>query len=126
MLRRFFQITISIALCGCQLPQKQVPAPPTQQSIAIPLITSGADYPKYVGKKIEVIGVVTNSKCPMVEGIDAWDLDAYRGKKVRVRGILRETVVTKEDIDRQNKIPIAHRGAGTFYSLEKMEFGLVP
>ena len=90
------------------------------------MITSGANYPKYVGKKIEVIGVVTNTKCPMVEGNDVWDLHEYREKKVRVRGILRKTVVTKEDIDRQNKDGIAHRGAGKFYSFGKMEFEVVP
>lgn len=83
-----------------------------------------------VGQRVELEGIVSNSKCPQIQGVDVWDLDAYRGKRVRVSGVLRKTVVTQADIDALPHTPegfpmVAHRGAGTFYSLDDMKYELL-
>jgi hypothetical protein len=85
------------------------------QSIATP------DLEQRVGQKVVLEGIVTNTKCPQVQGVDAWGLEDYRGQRVRVTGILRKTVVTEADV---NPL-VANRGAGTFYSLDEMKYELL-
>jgi hypothetical protein len=75
---------------------------------------------------VEVVGVVSDTKCPQVAGIDLWSLGAHRGKRLRVRGVLRETVVTPEMIDQMNRHGMAHRGPGRFYHLDELEFEVLP
>lgn len=88
-------------------------------------LTEQDDYTQYVGRRVEVIGVVTQSKCPYVCGIDVWELGDHRGRRVWLRGTLRETVVTQELIDRSENDG-ANRGPGRFYSLDDMEFEVLP
>jgi hypothetical protein len=90
------------------------------------LVASRDDYPLYVDKQIEVIGIVSETKCPQVQGIDAWDLADHRGQRVKLRGILREEVVTRADVEGLKRINVAHRGAGKFYRLDNMEFVVLP
>ena len=81
-----------------------------------------------VGKRVELIGVVSDMKCPDVLGVDLWELDSHRGKTVRVRGRLQQQIVTEEHLAKLEKklgMSFAHRGPGTFYSLEKMSFEVV-
>lgn len=63
---------------------------------------------------------------PSDSGVDVWELEDYRGQRVRVTGVLRKTVVTQAEVDRlktPNSFPlVAHRGAGTFYSLQGMKY----
>lgn len=79
------------------------------------------DLEQQVGKRVVLEGVVTNTKCPQVQGVDAWGLEEYRGQRVRVSGMLRKRVVTEADIDPM----IANRGPGTFYSLDEMTYELI-
>ena len=110
---------------SCQTQRGPDVAPRDTTSEVIPL-SPDADYPTHVGQRVEVVGVVSNTKCPQVEDIDVWSLDAHRGKRVRVRGVLRETVITQEMIDSMNREGIAHRGAGRFYHLDEMEYEVLP
>ena len=110
---------------SCQ-PQRGPNVPPRDAtSVVIPL-SPDADYRTYIGKRVQVVGVVTNTKCPQLAGIDVWSLDAHRGKQVRARGILRETVITQETINNMNRVRMAHRGAGLFYHLDEMEYEVLP
>ncbi len=99
---------------GCQ-----PPAPPA--SVAPTPSAATPDLEQRVGQKVVLEGIVTNTKCPQVEGVDAWGLEDYRGQRVRVSGVLRKTVVTEADV---NPL-VANRGAGTFYSLGDMKYELL-
>jgi hypothetical protein len=54
----------------------------------VQLLTLEAELPLHVGKRIEAIGEVTNTKCPYVCGIDACALEAHRGNRMKFSGIL--------------------------------------
>ena len=127
MRNRLFWLLVVVIPCGCQSPQNPATSPAAEQS-AVAQLTDSADYPQHVGRRVEVVGVVTNTKCPQVCGIDAWNLDGQRGRRVKLRGTLRETVVTQESIDKMNRTGqiVANRGAGRFYSLDGMEFEVTP
>ena len=91
-------------------------------------VTSHEQLSSLVGKRVELIGVVSeDTKCPYVHGVDLWELESYRGKTVRVRGRLNQQVVTREQLDEDEKQTdmVANRGAGTFYSLDKMTFEVI-
>lgn len=79
------------------------------------------DLERRVGQQVVLEGIVTNTKCPQVSGVDAWGLEDYRGQRVRISGILRKTVVTDVDV---NPL-VANRGAGTFYSLDQIKYELL-
>jgi hypothetical protein len=117
-----FVITIG---CGCYSSPNPAGSP-SAESAPVTRLAEQADYPRHVGKRVEVIGVVTDTKCPQVCGIDAWSLDSHRGRRLKLRGTLRETVVTQETIDEMSRTGIANRGAGRFYSLDDMEFEVLP
>lgn len=121
MRNRLLPVFGVLALGGCQSVRDQVEMSRDTQPVV--QLTDADEFPPNVGKRVEVVGVVTNTKCPQVCGIDAWELDRHRGKRVKLRGTLRETVVTQEALDevlRTRSIP--HRGAGRFYSLADIEF----
>jgi len=101
-------------LLGCQPSVSSPPVAPAQSAAV-------ADLEQRVGQKVVLEGVVTNTKCPQVQGVDAWGLEDYRGQRVRVSGVLRKSVVTAADIDPM----VANRGAGTFYSLDDMKYELL-
>lgn len=98
-----------------------------------PLVTSESleatpDLERRVGQRVVLEGIVTATKCPQVQGVDAWELHNYRGQRVRVTGILRKTVITQTEIDAltpDDAPAIAHRGAGAFYSLDDMKYELL-
>ncbi len=90
-------------------------------SVTAPASAADRDLEQQVGERVVLEGVVTNTKCPQVEGVDAWGLEEYRGQRVRVSGILRKTLITEADIDPM----VANRGSGTFYSLDEMTYELI-
>jgi hypothetical protein len=79
------------------------------------------DLEQRVGQRVMLEGIVTDTKCPQVQGVDAWGLENYRRQRVRISGVLRKTVVTQADVDPL----VANRGAGTFYSLDDMKCELL-
>ena len=110
-----FTLFISaVCFLGCQPPAPSASVAPVQ-SVAAP------DLEQRVGQKVVLEGIVTNTKCPQVQGVDAWGLEDYRGQRVRVSGVLRKTVVTEADV---NPL-VANRGAGIFYSLDEMKYELL-
>jgi hypothetical protein len=97
MWSRLLWLLVAVAICGCHSPQNPAGAPPAE-SPSVTRLTDMVDYPRHVGKRVEVVGEVTDTKCPQVCGVDAWELDAHRGRRMKLRGTLRETVVTQESI----------------------------
>ncbi|MEJ6570543.1 MAG: hypothetical protein QNL01_12220 [Akkermansiaceae bacterium] len=85
-------------------------------------ISDSDNLDSYVGRFVVVRGVVTQTKCPYIHGIDMWDLHNLRGKLVEATGILESWTVTEEDVERSRKNMIAHRGPGTFYRLKNMKY----
>ena len=105
-----------IALFGCQQPRSPV-------SVLRP--SSPSEYAQLVGQRIALVGVVTETKCPQILGVDVWELESYRGQKMRVTGILRQSVVTQaqiEETERRMGGPFANRGPGTFYHLDDLRY----
>ena len=109
-----FTFLVSAAcLFGCQLRTSSPIA--STQSEAMP------NLEQRVGQNVALEGIVSNTKCPQVQGVDAWGLEDYRGRRVRISGVLRKTIVTQADVDPT----LANRGAGTFYSLDDMKYELL-
>jgi hypothetical protein len=110
-----------LALCGCQHPRPAAPEP-TAKAIRP---SSPSAYPSLVGQRIELVGVVTETKCPQILGVDLWGLEDYRGRTLSVSGILRQEVVTQAQIDEKELRrggPFANRGPGTFYHLDDLKY----
>ncbi len=88
-------------------------------------ISNESNLIPFIGKSVRVRGIVTNTKCPSINGIDLWELNEYRGKLIEAEGMLYSWVESEEDIIKKNKEFIAHRGPGRFYRLEKLKFKVV-
>ena len=87
--------------------------------------SSTSEYAGLVGQRVELVGVVTQTKCPQILGVDLWELEEYRGRKMRVSGILKQSVVTQaqiRDTERRTGLMFANRGPGTFYHLEDLRY----
>ncbi|RCS44685.1 hypothetical protein DTL42_17335 [Bremerella cremea] len=85
-----------------------------------PLLTSGKEIRKYVGKLIAIRGKVSDTKIPDLLGVEiALPSHELRGKEAYAVGILGESTVSKEEIEEtfRNYGPIATQGAGTYYKL---------
>jgi len=92
-------------------------------------VSSPTEYAYLVGKRIELSGVVTRSRVPQLLGVDVPELENYRGRNVRVTGILRRLDVTQAQIDTAEQRlggKFANRGAGTFYRLDEVQYELQP
>jgi len=87
-------------------------------SLSVAPAQSTLDLEQRVGQRVVLEGIVSDTRCPQVQGVDAWGLEDYRGQRVRVSGVLRKSVVTEADVDPT----IANRGPGTFYSLDDMKY----
>jgi hypothetical protein len=84
------------------------------------IVTDQADLEKYIGKVITIKGVVTNSKVPMIIGVDvSSDNPDLRGQLAQATGVLIKIVVDEKDVDQFS----ANRGAGTFYRLKDVKTG---
>ena len=91
-------------------------------------LTAPADYARLVGQRIELVGIVSQTRIPQILGVDVEPLESYRGRKVSVNGILRQSVVTQAQIEQTERQmgKVAHRGPGTYYRLEDVRFKLLP
>ena len=101
--------------------------PPRTTSKAGTTVFSPAELPRLVGQRVELKGIVSNTKCPSLQGVDMWELENYRGQTIRAMGVLRADLVTKEQLDAASaKMGVnANRGPGTFYHLDGMKYEVV-
>jgi hypothetical protein len=122
----FMLLFLVIGLFGCEQ-HPTSPSASVQSSLAPE--SRPPDLEQRVGQKVVLEGVVSASKCPQVQGVDVWELEDYRGQKVRVTGVLRKEVVTQAQIDAlktPDGFPLfATRGPGTFYSLGELKYELL-
>ena len=110
-------VTVCLALSACRREQAE-------------FITSSADLEHWVGQRVELIGVVSGENVPQIGGVDLWGMEALRGKRLRVSGILQRTVFQSGAGDATRAIDSGHdafiapvyRGAGTFYRLEDLRY----
>ena len=109
-----------VVLSGCHH------IPPPSDSVRV---SSPTEYAQLVGKQVELHGIVTQSKVPQVLGVDVPDLENYRGRNVKVTGILRRSDVTQAQIDEEERRvggKFANRGPGTFFYLDELRYELQP
>ena len=113
-------LPIIVVLIGCHH------MPPPSDAIRV---SSPIEYADLLGKRVELVGVVTQSKVPQILGVDLPELENYRGRKIRVSGILRRSNVTQAQIDEEEQRrggKFAHRGTGAFYHLDELRYELQP
>jgi hypothetical protein len=113
-------ILLTVTLCACQHPNR---------AARVVRASSPSEYPGLVGQRIELVGVVTQTKCPQILGVDLWELEEYRGRRMRVTGILRQSVETQaqiEEAQRRMGGVFANRGPGTFYYLDGLKYAPEP
>ena len=100
--------------------------PPPSDAIRV---SSPTEYAQLVGKRVELVGIVTQSKILQILGVDIPELENYRGRNMRVTGILRRSDVTQAQIDTGEQRlggKFANRGTGTFYHLDDVRYELQP
>jgi hypothetical protein len=113
-------LLIIVVLFGCHH------MPPPSDSVRV---SSPTEYAQLVGKRVELVGVVTQSKIPQILGVDVPDLENYQGRNVKVTGILRRSAVTQAQIDAEEQRvggKFANRGPGTFFHLDELRYELQP
>ena len=93
-------------------------------------IEPGARLESFVGKRVELVGTVSDTRVPQMQGVDLWGFDQFRGKPLHVSGVLRRTVVSSKggaghakDSGTDGFIAPVYRGTGTFYRLQYLVYG---
>jgi len=88
-------------------------------------VNSPSDLPRLVGQRVQLVGTVTRTEIPGILGVDVEELRSYEDRKMKVSGVLRQTIVTAEDVakaEREMGGPFAHRGPGTYYYLDHLKY----
>jgi hypothetical protein len=128
-------VAVAILVTGCSsLPPSSTQenassTPPVLSSRETIFVTSPSDYTALVGQRIELVGVVSHARVPQILGIDVAQLANHRGRRMKVAGILRQSVVTQAQIDateRQMGGAVANRGPGIYYYLEDIKHEMQP
>ena len=93
-------------------------------------VSSAAQLESLVGRRVELVGVVSNTTAPQVLGVDLWGLEKLAGQRLRVSGILQRTIITRTGGDTSRAIDSGHdsfmqpvfRGPGTYYRLQDLSY----
>jgi len=80
----------------------------------------GCDIRVTEGEVVEVVGVVTDSKCPRINEYMCWGLDAYRNKHIRVKGIVSTYLVTDEMIMESTRNGLSYMDAREIKEIVKI------
>ncbi len=96
-------------------------------------IEPGARLESFVGKRVELVGTVSDSGVPQIQGVDLWGFERFRGKRLLVSGGLQRTVISSsgEDSSRAQDsgtdgfVAPAYRSTGTFYRLQYLAYDLL-
>ena len=83
-----------------------------------------------VGRRVELVGIVTNAVAPQILGIDLWGMEKLAGQRVRVSGVLQRTVITRTGPDTSRAVdsapddpmPLVFREPGTYYRLQRLSY----
>jgi hypothetical protein len=83
-----------------------------------PLVDAPELVVRFEGKKVCLVGEVSNTKIPQILGVDvSSDSPDLRGMRAEAYGVLKRYVVTEEEALALDRQMVAHRGAGTFWVL---------
>jgi len=91
---------VGLSICGC---------------LSAPIVKERAQLDQYVGRKIKIVGEVSQTKVPTIMGIEVEASYDLCGTICEAEGILVRWVVTEKDL----KPWVQSRGAGVFYRLRK-------
>ena len=125
MKTRIFLGALIAALMGGCTATAPSSTPTEMSSHTSVVVTAPEDYSRLVGRRVELVGVVSQTRIPQLHGIDIPQLEAHRGRKVKATEILRQSVVTQAEIEareRQAGGAVPHRGPGTYYYLEDLRY----
>jgi hypothetical protein len=83
-----------------------------------------------VGRRVELVGIVTNAAAPQILGIDLWGMEKLAGQRVRVYGVLQRTVITRTGPDTSRAVdsapddpmPLVFREPGKYYRLQRLTY----
>ena len=118
-MRKFASLfVLLLVLTGCS----------PEESAGVIRLSSLTEREGLIGNRIELSGVVSETKCPQILGVDLWGLEEYRGRAMKITGVLRQTVVAQSQFgggDGSTGAPVDDRGPGTFYRLEDMHYELI-
>jgi hypothetical protein len=87
---------------------------------SIPTLTDPAQIDSFVGRRIRIVGEVSNTKASEILGIE---VESYspdlRGQVAEAEGVLERHELTKEEFDKmwREMGPFQSRGPGVFYRL---------
>jgi hypothetical protein len=93
-------------------------------------VLSAEQFDGLVGRRVELVGVVTTNSTPQILGVDLWGLEKFAGQRLRVSGILQRTVITRTGGDTSKAVdsapdapmPLVFRGPGTYYRLQDLSY----
>jgi len=68
----------------------------------------GCDIRVTEGEVVEVVGVVSDSKCPHINEYMCWGLDPYRNKRIRLKGRVSTYLVTDEMIIESTRMGVSY------------------
>jgi hypothetical protein len=90
----------------------------------VPVITQGISLDGFVGKKVKLVGLVSNTKAPQILGVEVQsDSPDLRERMAEATGVLERYEVSAASVEDMRKRMIANRGAGTFYRLKDVNSG---
>lgn len=92
-------------------------------------VSSAEQLENLVGRRVELVGVVSNTTAPQILGVDLWGMEKLAGQSVRVSGVLQRTVITMSgdhgraiDSGQDGFALPLFRGAGTYYRLQEASY----
>lgn len=87
---------------------------------SVPTLTDRTSLDSFVGRKVRIVGEVSNSKVPAILGIEVEaDSPDLRGQIAEAEGVLERYELTREELDKQWREtgPFQSSGPGVFYYL---------
>src|SRR3954451_15206892 len=82
------------ALCGCG----------REQAVSV---SSAEEFGDLVGRRVQLVGIVTTNGTPQILGVDLWGFENLAGQRLRVTGILQRTVITSTGGDTSRAVDSA-------------------
>jgi hypothetical protein len=96
------------------------------QKIVPSMLRAESKLDEFLGKRIVIIGKVSQTKIPTIDGIDVRTPSDFSIHQVyQASGFLKKSEVTDDMVKEMNAQGIAHRGAGVFYRIVDPETGEV-
>jgi hypothetical protein len=93
-------------------------------------VSSADQLDSLVGRRVELVGTVTNTAAPQILGVDLWGMEKLTGQRVRVSGNLQRTIITRTGLDTSRAVdsapddpmPLVFRPPGTYYRLQRLTY----